>query len=74
MNTHKGINDRCINDRIKIPSIIDMQNNMGDMTTSWTGEYIEGEEETRWQRRRTTIDTEESSRYKVAAKQQFGNE
>jgi hypothetical protein len=74
MNTHKRINDRCINDRIKIPSIIDMQKNMGEIKTIWTGEHIEGEEETRWERRRATTDTGESCRYKVAAREQFGNE
>lgn len=53
------INVRCINDHIKIPSIIDMQKDKGEIKTSWMGEHIVGEEETRWERRRATIDTRE---------------
>jgi hypothetical protein len=36
-----------------------MQKDKGEIKTSWMGEHIVGEEETRWERRRATIDTRE---------------
>jgi hypothetical protein len=51
--------DRRLHMNIRIPSTIDIQEDTGKIKTSWMGERIVGEEETRWEKRRTTIETGE---------------